>query len=148
MRHIRFSELVLKVSRDEADQSWLVETSNVKTGKEEMHRFDRVVLATGILNVPHKIKVKGSEQFEGEMMHSREFKDPNKYKGKNVLVVGIGATGSDSLVFLKQAGANKLYLSHRGQYWVVSYSRTFAKFNKQAPLTLVTATSHGRRSRF
>lgn len=117
--HIRFSELVMRVSRDEADQGWLVKTGNVKTGKEETHHFDRVVLATGILNTPNHVDLKGSERFQGEMMHSREFKDPSKYEGKNVLVVGIGATGADTLVFLKKAGANKLYLSHRGQFWMV-----------------------------
>lgn len=118
--HIRFSEAVTKVRRDDKDENWLVTTRNTKTDKEETHRFDRLVLATGILNSKRDVDIKGQENFAGEVIHSREFKDPNKYKGKNVLVVGIGATGADTLVFLKQAGAGKLYSSHRGQYWVVS----------------------------
>jgi dimethylaniline monooxygenase (N-oxide forming) len=116
---IRFSEGVDKVYRDESDQIWMVKTVNVKTGKEETHPFDKVVLATGILNTPKRIKVKGSEAFQGEIIHSREIKDPSKYRGKNVMVVGVGATGADTAVFLKQAGASNIYLSHRGQYFLV-----------------------------
>lgn len=95
-------------------------SKDIKSGQVEVLHFDKVILATGILNTPNDIKIKGQERFSGELIHSRQFKDPGSYKGKNVMVAGVGATGVDTLVFLKQAGVGKLYNSHREQYWVVS----------------------------
>ncbi|KAH6688440.1 flavin-binding monooxygenase-like-domain-containing protein [Plectosphaerella plurivora] len=118
-KHVRLSEPAIRVVRDDKDENWLVTTRKTSTGEETTRRFDRVVLATGMGQVKNEVDIKGAEKFKGDLMHSREFKDPGKYKGKNALVVGIGATGADTLVFLKQAGAGKLYSSHREKYWVL-----------------------------
>ena len=118
--HIEFSKEVISIDRDHSTGKWVVITKDAKSGVEESRTFSRVVVATGILNVPNMPKVKGMEKFEGEVVHSRQFKNPSKYAGKNVLVVGIGATGADTLSFLKKAGTGKVYLSHRGQYFLVS----------------------------
>jgi dimethylaniline monooxygenase (N-oxide forming) len=119
-KHIHLSEPVIRVFRDGTDENWLVTTRKTATGEETTRKFDRVVLATGMAQVKNEVNIKGAENFKGDLMHSREFKDPTKYKDKNVMVVGIGATGADTLVFLKQAGAARLYSSHRQRYWVVS----------------------------
>lgn len=120
-KHVRLAEPVIRVVRDDADESWLVTTKKTATGEETTRRFDRVVLATGMAQDKNDVNIRGADRFEGDLLHSREFKDPAKYKDKNVLVVGIGATGADTLVFLRQAGAAKVYSSHRGQYWVVGF---------------------------
>lgn len=82
--------------------------------------LDRIIVAPGIFQTINQPKVKGIEKFAGEAIHSREFKDPTKYKGTNVVVVGVGATGADTTSFLVKAGAEKVYLSHRSQYFLVS----------------------------
>lgn len=73
-----------------------------------------------MLNAKNIPNVKDIDKFEGDVLHSRQFKDASKYKDKNVLVVGIGATGADTTSFLVKAGASKVYLSHRGQFYLVS----------------------------
>ncbi|KAI5461390.1 flavin-binding monooxygenase-like-domain-containing protein [Mariannaea sp. PMI_226] len=120
LSHICFSTAVDHVERDEANNKWLVYTKDQQTMTEKCHSFDRVVVATGILNVKRTPQVRGIEKFAGEVMHSREFKDPVKYEGKNVIVVGVGASGADSTSFLVKAKANKVYLSHRAQFFLVS----------------------------
>lgn len=117
--HIRFSVSVDHVERDEPRKAWRVFLKDVKTGVEEVRTFGRVVVATGMLNTRHLPHVKGLERFSGDAIHSRQFKDASKYQGKNVVVVGIGATGVDSTSFLVKAGTNKVYLSHRGTVFVV-----------------------------
>lgn len=72
-----------------------------------------------MLNIPRMPSFKGSDLFGGDIMHSHEFKDPTKYEGKRVLVVGVGATGADTQSFLKRANAKKIYLSHRKQMLLV-----------------------------
>ena len=120
LKHIQFSTEVVAVERDAKDENWLVITKDVKSGLTKTLTFDRVAIASGVLNTKHEVHLPGQEKFKGELIHSRSFKDPAKYAGKTVMVVGIGATGADTLVFLKQAGAGKLYVSHREQFWVVS----------------------------
>lgn len=111
------------IRRDEEDGVWIVSTKHTKTGEEEEREYDRVVMATGGLSVMNMPEIKGIEKFAGDAIHSRDFKDPTRYTGKNVLVVGLGSTGADTLSFLKQAGANKLYLSSRSRCSLVSDQR-------------------------
>ncbi|PTB70461.1 FAD/NAD(P)-binding domain-containing protein [Trichoderma citrinoviride] len=115
IKHIELSTAVTSIRRDEEDGVWVVATKHTKTGDEEEREYDRVVLATGALNVMNVPEIKGIENFAGDAIHSRDFKDPSRYAGKNVLVVGLGSTGADTLSFLENAGANKLYLSSRSR---------------------------------
>ncbi|KAI6772168.1 hypothetical protein HG530_003126 [Fusarium avenaceum] len=117
--HIELSTSIDRIERDEQRQKWRVTAKNAKTGVKEVRTFSRVVVATGMLNTKHIPNVKGLEKFAGDVMHSREFKDASKYQGKNVVVVGVGATGVDSTSFLVRAGANKVYSSHRGTIFVL-----------------------------
>ncbi|KAF5711677.1 monooxygenase [Fusarium globosum] len=117
--HIRFSVSVDHIERDETRKAWRVFLKDVKTGVGEVRTFGRVVVATGMLNTRHLPHVKGLEKFSGDAIHARQFKDASKYQGKNVVVVGIGATGVDSTSFLVKAGTNKVYLSHRGTVFVL-----------------------------
>lgn len=117
---IQFSTTVNHIERDETNRKWVVFTSDTKSGVQQRRSFDRIVVAPGIFQTINQPKVKGIEKFAGEAIHSREFKDPSKYKGKNVVVVGVGATGADTTSFLVKAGAEKIYLSHRSQYFLVS----------------------------
>ncbi|KAF4443852.1 putative H+-transporting ATPase, vacuolar, 67K chain [Fusarium austroafricanum] len=117
--YIEFSISVDRVERDEQENVWRVFTNNVKTGLEEVKTFSRVVVATGMLNTRHLPHVKGLNKFAGDVIHSQQFKDASKYQGKNVVIVGIGATGVDSTSFLVKGGANKVYLSHRGTVMVL-----------------------------
>ncbi|KAI3535866.1 hypothetical protein CABS01_00809 [Colletotrichum abscissum] len=120
--HIKFSTKVSKVERDDVNGKWVIHTHNTLPGMEtglQKHVFDRVVLATGIVNTPMMPDIKGIEKFEGEAKHSIEFKDPYRYSGKNVLLIGIGATSADTQSFLKKANARSITISHRQQFYLV-----------------------------
>ncbi|GKT46232.1 monooxygenase aurF [Colletotrichum spaethianum] len=96
---------------------------NAASQTDERHVFDRLVLANGQLSTPHKIDIKGIEKFEGDAVHSVQFKDPSRYEGKNVLIVGVGATGADTQSFLQKAKARSVHMSHRGQYYLSAEHR-------------------------
>jgi len=51
--------------------------------------------ATGVFNNPQLPDIKGMELFESEMMHSNAYRHPDQVKGKRVLVVGNGPSGTD-----------------------------------------------------
>ena len=122
LRHVQFEREVTKIERDDRRNKWRVHIRDLKApdSKAIVQDFDRLVLATGSYNTPNNVEFKGIENFEGEAIHSRQFKSPEKYKGKNVVVVGIGGTGADTVTSLNKAGANKIWLSHRRQFYLVS----------------------------
>lgn len=122
LSRIQFSTKVAKVERDESLGKWIVHTepsSNDGASQAQQHTFDRVVVATGIFQRRKMVDIPGIEKFEGDVVHSRDFKNPYKYAGKNVMVIGIGATGADTTSFLKKVGAANIYLSHRSQTYLV-----------------------------
>ncbi|TVU48305.1 hypothetical protein EJB05_07938, partial [Eragrostis curvula] len=50
-------------------------------------------------------KVKGRERFEGEVLHSSEYRCGERFKGKKVLVVGCGNSGMEMCLDLCEHGA-------------------------------------------
>jgi len=72
--------------------------------------FHNMVVATGITNGGSEAACipewPGSKtKFQGEIIHSMHFHDAADFKGKRVLVVGIGESGSDITLLLCKAGA-------------------------------------------
>ncbi|XP_078499056.1 flavin-containing monooxygenase 1-like isoform X2 [Lissotriton helveticus] len=61
----------------------------------------------------------GIERFKGKCFHSQEYKYPDGFKGKRVLVVGIGNSGADIATELSHVSAKVLLSSRRGA-WIMS----------------------------
>lgn len=79
----------------------------VKTDSDE-YEAKTVIFATGIMGVPMKLSAEGGN-LEG-IVHS--VKDPKKFSGKNVLVVGGGDFAADCALGLDEAGA-RVWMAHR-----------------------------------
>lgn len=103
---LRLGTTINIVKRDDKEDRWVVDVEG--SGPEY---FDKVVVATGINSRPHLPTLEGVEQFEGEILHSRAFKRPELFKGKKVVVVGMGNTGADTAAALCGV-ADKVYISH------------------------------------
>ncbi|NWI56477.1 FMO4 monooxygenase, partial [Calyptomena viridis] len=123
LRHIRFKTTALSVRKrpDFATSGqWEVvtETDNV----HESHVFDAVMVCTGHYQEPYLPldSFPGIDtRFKGQYLHSQEYKDVEAFRGKRVLVVGIGNTGGDLSVELSHVAA-KVFLSARSNTWVAS----------------------------
>ncbi|ORY26025.1 hypothetical protein BCR39DRAFT_470728 [Naematelia encephala] len=78
--------------------------------------FDAVVIASGRFNVPHIPAIPGltewQSRFPDNIQHSREYRDAETIKGKNVVVVGASASATGISVDIN-AWVNKSYLSVR-----------------------------------
>ncbi len=86
-RHIRFRSQVTSVEQA-AGGAWVVTLAN---GTHE--RFDAVVVATGHQGVPSHPPF--AKDFSGEYLHSHSYRLPERFKGKEVLVVGAGNSACD-----------------------------------------------------
>lgn len=79
---------------DRVDGRWQVETS---TGPVTA---DNVVVATGMCRVPYTPDWPGLESFAGRMLHSDAYRTPQPFRGRQVLVVGAGNSGTEIAVEL------------------------------------------------
>ncbi|KFV65610.1 Dimethylaniline monooxygenase [N-oxide-forming] 4, partial [Dryobates pubescens] len=123
LRHIRFETTALSVRKRPdfaASGQWEVVTET--HGVQELHIFDAVMVCTGHYQEPYLplASFPGiSSRFKGQYLHSQQYRDAEAFRGKRVLVVGIGNTGSDLAVELSRVAA-KVYLSARSSTWVFS----------------------------
>lgn len=121
LKHIHFQTKVKRVvPRPDFPVSgqWDVETVN-RDGEEEHHVFDAVMVCSGHYTHPYlpMSEFTGSETFTGQCLHSWEYKDAERCRGKRVLVVGIGNSGGDIAVEISRS-AEKTFLSTRKGAWV------------------------------
>jgi putative flavoprotein involved in K+ transport len=72
-----------------------------------------VMVATGYTRVPVIPDWPGREQFEGRLWHSCDYRSAQPFRGRRVLVVGAGNSGSDIAVDLAAGGAGQVWLSVR-----------------------------------
>lgn len=106
-----FGEEVAKIQPGEA--GWEVHT---RSGKA--FAAPHVVVATGLNRVPNRPHYEGEEKFKGQILHSREYKNPQPFSGKRALVVGFGNTGAEIALDLSENGIATC-LSVRGPVNVV-----------------------------
>jgi putative flavoprotein involved in K+ transport len=72
-----------------------------------------VVVATGYNHTPFIADWPGKDGFEGELLHASSYRNPEPYRGRDVLVVGSGNTGAEIAVDLVEGGAGRVRLAVR-----------------------------------
>lgn len=88
--HIRFNSPVtaLCAQDSEGHRRWRVDVKGQTAGV-----FDAVVVASGHQNAPRHPPF--AQDFEGQYLHAHDYRVPEPFKGKKVLVVGIGNSACD-----------------------------------------------------
>lgn len=87
---------------------WVLRASG---GREP--RTHTVVVATGCNHTPHVPDWPGRDGFRGELLHAGHYRRPDPYRGRDVLVVGAGNTGTDIALDLADGGAARVRLAVR-----------------------------------
>ena len=64
------------------------------------------VVATGIADAPYRPSWPGSEVYRNPVIHSSEYRNPEPFAGKRVLVVGFGNSGGEIALDLANAGVD------------------------------------------
>jgi putative flavoprotein involved in K+ transport len=101
----------VEVSRIEpapGGDGWLLHA----TGGREL-TGSAVVVATGYNHTPRVPDWTGRDAYTGELLHAGAYRNPAPYKGRDVLVVGVGNTGAEIAVDLVEGGASRVRLSVR-----------------------------------
>lgn len=108
---IRFDTSVTSVRPAQSGPRW-----EVTFGDGEVDGYDAVVAATGMLHTPIVPELPGT--FDGEVMHTRDYRDPSLFRGRRVLVVGGGNSGCD-IVCDAIGVAERAVISMRRGYWII-----------------------------
>uniref|UniRef100_A0A3P8SZB7 Flavin-containing monooxygenase n=1 Tax=Amphiprion percula TaxID=161767 RepID=A0A3P8SZB7_AMPPE len=122
LKHISFQTTVKSITQRpdfSVSGQWDVVTIN-RNEEEEKHIFDAVLVCSGHYTHPALplSEFKGHETFSGRCFHSWEYKDADDYRGKRVVVVGLGNSGGDIAVEISRS-AEKTFLSTRQGSWVM-----------------------------
>jgi cation diffusion facilitator CzcD-associated flavoprotein CzcO len=73
----------------------------------------QVIVATGLDRAPVVPSWPGREDFQGELLHSADYRNPAPFKGRRVLVVGPGTSGFELAYELVAGGASSVWLAVR-----------------------------------
>jgi glycine/D-amino acid oxidase-like deaminating enzyme len=92
---------------ERGDGGWVVHTSAGEL------RAPQVIVATGLEQTPVVPDWPGRETFQGELLHSSEYRKPGPFEGRQVLVVGPGSSGMEIAYELVEAGAARVWLAVR-----------------------------------
>ena len=65
-----------------------------------------MVVATGMAAAPYRPSWQGFEAYQGQVVHSSEYRNPAPYPGKRLLVVGFGNSGGEIALDLADAGVD------------------------------------------
>ena len=138
---IRFDTRVELISR--RDGGWMVRHG----GGDEF--FERVVVASGRFHVPAVPSVPGIETFSGAVgvTSSHDYRGPEPYLGKRVLVAGAAVSALEIAVEVAQLGAARVVVTQRRQRYVLpkfaagvpSDHRIFTRYGVLANETLPVA---------
>ncbi|MCF1495769.1 SidA/IucD/PvdA family monooxygenase [Agrobacterium vitis] len=88
--NIRFDSEVENVEK--RDGRWAVSVNQDGIRSEE--NFDAVAICSGPFKSPNR-SIPELESFSGEVVHSSEYRNNERFRGKKVLVVGLAESGAD-----------------------------------------------------
>jgi cation diffusion facilitator CzcD-associated flavoprotein CzcO len=103
----------VRPANDDARPGWLV-TSDCGAWRSRV-----VVLATGQYGTPIVPEWPRRAEFAGQLIHSAGYRNAQPYRGKRVLVIGIGNSGAEIATDLAEQGAAFVAISIRTQPAIV-----------------------------
>ncbi|CAG4953553.1 unnamed protein product [Parnassius apollo] len=92
-KHIKFLHNVILVRRE--GNVWKVRHRHVVTGEEYEEEYDFVIVGSGHHSKPNMPEIPGEQQFKGTIIHSHDYREPEVFKNRRVLIVGAGPSGMD-----------------------------------------------------
>ncbi|WP_405206453.1 flavin-containing monooxygenase [Aquimarina sp. LLG6339-5] len=90
----QFNIEVQTISKE--DGLWYVITD------KQNYQAKNIIVATGINRVPFLPVWPGQEKFDGDIIHSRDYKNAIPFVGKKVLIIGMGNTGAELALDLSE----------------------------------------------
>ena len=111
LKHVQFSSRIESVMP--VKDGWHVCVHEHNDGTIQEKHFDAVVVCNGHYSEPRVPVFDGQSEFPRKQMHSHNYRTPDVFVGKRVVVVGAAFSGSDISQEILEHGAQAVYLSGR-----------------------------------
>lgn len=110
-QHIHFNTPIRNVEK--VENRWLVTLAN-----GERRSYAGLVCASGITWDPAMPELAGAADFNGEIIHSVAYNDPDYFRGKRVMVIGAGNSGCDIACDAGHSADAAFISVRRGYYFI------------------------------
>ena len=118
-KYIAFNSTVERIEPGD-EGHWLV-ASRAETGSTTVQSFNAIVVASGLYQQPIYPQFPGIETFQGKILHSADYRAPEGFEGKRVVVVGVGASGADIAAEVSEV-ADQVDISTRSGVWFLPHT--------------------------
>lgn len=111
--YIKYNQHVqlIKPKQGATTELWDVMYKDLITGVTVTKEYDYVFVCNGHYNTPFIPNIPGLKQFKGDVLHSHDYRVPDIFKSKKVLVIGGGPSGMDIALEITSV-TEKVILSH------------------------------------
>ena len=117
LQHIQFNTEVTAATWDEASATWTVDLRSAD-GTQMSRTANALVSAVGQLNRPSIPDIPGQAAFNGQVMHSAEWRSDVSLAGKRVAVIGTGASAFQLVPEVAKEAAH-LFVFQRSPVWML-----------------------------
>lgn len=117
--HYKFGTKVTSVTPKGGNGAGWVVCWQDGSGAEFEATFAGILIANGTLAEPNMPQFKGD--FSGDLIHASQYRHPEQFSGKRVLIVGAGNSGCDIAVDAIHHGESCELSMRRGYYFVPKY---------------------------
>jgi cation diffusion facilitator CzcD-associated flavoprotein CzcO len=90
---------------DAAGGRWTATLRRADGTRREL-RPRHIVMATGVSGIPNVPDIPGLDNFKGQILHSSQYDDGERWSGKRAVVIGTGNSGHDIAQDLHSSGAD------------------------------------------
>ncbi|WP_420108678.1 flavin-containing monooxygenase [Mycolicibacter arupensis] len=117
-KHIRYRHRVVAADWSDADNQWTVTVDN--NGTQEQITASFVFACSGYYNYEqgYTPEFPGSDDFTGTIVHPQHWPEDLDYTGKNIVVIGSGATAVTLIPALANSGAGHVTMLQRSPTYI------------------------------
>lgn len=119
-KHIRYRHKIAKASWSSKDNLWTLEATKTDTGETVRLTANFLWMCQGYYRheTGYTPEWEGMEKFQGRIVHPQTWPEDLDYKGKNVLVIGSGATAATLVPAIANDCAHVTLLQRSPTYFV------------------------------
>jgi cation diffusion facilitator CzcD-associated flavoprotein CzcO len=117
--HIRFGHRLLRASWSKTDARWTLEVQS-KSGKDHRFTCSFLLMCQGYFNhqAGYRPTFSGEETFKGLIIHPQQWPEDLDYSGKQMIVIGSGATAATIVPAVAERVAHVTQLQRSPSYYL------------------------------
>ncbi|MBS0603934.1 MAG: NAD(P)-binding domain-containing protein [Verrucomicrobia bacterium] len=130
---IQFNTEVRRIQRTQ--NYWRVEVFS--QGETRSMAFDFVLGCSGIFSKAHMPQIPGMQTFPGTVIHSKDYKNPDAFEGKKVVVIGNAFSGCEIAASLAAKADHVVNVQHRPMWILPRYLKKPGDSEEKLPCDLI-----------